>query len=640
MYLSDEKIINQLIEYITDKRYKQAILIDGDWGSGKTFFIQEKLVNSLNEHIDSGTKYSRSVFYISLYGMESFSQIIDEIYTASLESYFDEKLGNGKGEKVGRGINFASKVITAGLKYFNIDTEDLPKISEIKQLKNAIVIFDDLERCTIDTNQLLGFINNLVEHNDIKVIIVANQAEIGKTKLHNDLPQKYSVVLNPQLKLLDDIEGVSKEQLIQYTEQIFAEDMLYEKVKEKLIGLTIHYQADFSSIYENLVDKYINEKAVKTELITYKDLVLGIFNQRQHCNIRTLIFAIMAYEKISSVISNIIFQPSQYINRQKEQILKYTLELSIQLKLGKKIYSWSNNTAQSGMVHFDNSGIWGKSIFGYKFIDTYLMNRYLDSDEVSRIVFELMKEAKNIDEHRDVENSLSFNKIYFWWKLEDSEIMPLLDEVSKELSELKYHPRYFKDIITRLMQLEHFGFKNLNFDNYVPYMKQKLEEHDDAAFKIQNLQLLSDDKGLVQQYNQIVQSLFTVLEAKERTEKEKINESLNLDESWGETFCSGCSDYRQNYMSDKKFFFYIDPIKIISKLQSSSVKDIYLFLDGIKQVYNFSNLNDIFKEDAEHLQVVLDKFKLEDISEGKITKRIALEELKTKLAESLVQILK
>lgn len=250
-----------------------------------------------------------------------------------------------------------------------------------------------------------------------------------------------------------------------------------------------------------------------------------------------------------------------------------------------------------------------------------------------------MEETKNIDNRRDTENSLSYNKIYSWWQLEDSEIMPLLNEILKELSELKYHPRYFKDIIIILMQLERLGFENIDFNNYVTHMKQRLEENDDAS-KIEILQLLSDDKEFIQQYNQIVQTLFIVLEAKERTEKEKINESLNLDESWGETFRSGCLGNRQNYMTDKKFFFYIDPSKVISKLQSSSVKDIYLFLDGINEVYNFSNLNDFFKEDVKHLQKVLDRFKIEDLSDGKLIKRIALEKLQTKLAKSLELILK
>jgi len=45
-------------------------------------------------------------------------------------------------------------------------------------------------------NEVLGFLNNLVEQNDIKVIIVANQKEIGKTNLTENLAEKYSVALS------------------------------------------------------------------------------------------------------------------------------------------------------------------------------------------------------------------------------------------------------------------------------------------------------------------------------------------------------------------------------------------------------------------------------------------------------------
>lgn len=38
MHLSDEQIIDVLIDYVSDNRYKQAILIDGDWGIGENFF--------------------------------------------------------------------------------------------------------------------------------------------------------------------------------------------------------------------------------------------------------------------------------------------------------------------------------------------------------------------------------------------------------------------------------------------------------------------------------------------------------------------------------------------------------------------------------------------------------------------------
>ena len=38
MFLQDDDIISILKDYLTDNRYKQAILIDGGWGYGKTFF--------------------------------------------------------------------------------------------------------------------------------------------------------------------------------------------------------------------------------------------------------------------------------------------------------------------------------------------------------------------------------------------------------------------------------------------------------------------------------------------------------------------------------------------------------------------------------------------------------------------------
>ena len=43
--MKNEDIIKIVIEYITEERYKQAILIDGEWGAGKTFFVKEQLLD-------------------------------------------------------------------------------------------------------------------------------------------------------------------------------------------------------------------------------------------------------------------------------------------------------------------------------------------------------------------------------------------------------------------------------------------------------------------------------------------------------------------------------------------------------------------------------------------------------------------
>lgn len=45
--LPDNAIIEIIQDYIKEDRYKSAILIDGEWGSGKTFFVKEKLIKEI-----------------------------------------------------------------------------------------------------------------------------------------------------------------------------------------------------------------------------------------------------------------------------------------------------------------------------------------------------------------------------------------------------------------------------------------------------------------------------------------------------------------------------------------------------------------------------------------------------------------
>ena len=141
MQLRDKEIIDLLLDYVKDKRYKQAVLIDGKWGTGKTYFVKEKLLNSIKE-----TLPERSVFYISLYGISKPSQIIEEIYSATVGDFLEKRIGKEKGEKVEKGINIASKLFAAGIKYFNIEKSDLPSLADIKEIKESIIVFDDCKR--------------------------------------------------------------------------------------------------------------------------------------------------------------------------------------------------------------------------------------------------------------------------------------------------------------------------------------------------------------------------------------------------------------------------------------------------------------------------------------------------------------
>lgn len=414
---------------------------------------------------------------------------------------------------------------------------------------------------------------------------------------------------------------------------------MYEKIKEKLIGLTIHYRANLRAIYEDIVCKYANNETTREKLNDNKELVIEIFENRQHCNIRTLIFAIVAYERLFLTISKIDFKPIKFIEDQYVKVLRYVVETSIQIKTGHKLYSWSNNTSQAGAVYFGKSGIWGESVFGYRFVDTFLTTRFFDPDEVKSVITSLAKEANLIEQSKEQENALSYNKLYAWWYLEDEEIIHLLNNTLKELSQNKYHPRHFKDMIILLMQLQHANFSPFDYNkfcnDFVGFMKQYMEEVDNDDFNAERLEVLSSDPVLIREYNNIMKPLFNILSEKERAEKEKINNNLDIDVSWGSEFKTSCTQNRHSYMMDKKFLFYVSPKKVIAKLSTSNVKDIYSFLEGIKEVYNFSNLNDFFKNDIEHIKQIMTDMHIEELSNGKATKRIVLEKLKEELTKSL-----
>lgn len=631
MVMKDDDIIKNVLEYVKDERYRQAVLIDGEWGSGKTFFVKEKLLMKMKEELAE-----KRIYYISLYGVSSSGQIMDEIYSSMVEEIIDKNLGEKTGQIVEKGITFTSKLITAGMKYFNVDTKELPKLSDVKELKDVIIIFDDVERCELEINQTLGIINNLVEHNDIKVILIANQNEIGKINFSRGLSHKYQIAIDDRIELdekgrqKDSKISYTKEQLIKRAEQLFSEDIFYKKVKEKLIGLTIYYQPNLAEVYTAVVEKFIKEKKVKDYLISNKQKIVNIFEEKRHYNIRTLIFALIAFEKFYIIIDAIAFEEHKYISRELDNVLNYTILSAIKIKSGKPAYSWKKKSSKSGIVYYDIKSAENR-VYGYRFVDNYLLQCDLNKEYVEETILEIANMQKKLDDSRAFENSLQYSKLYFWWELEDDELEELISQICIELKQQKYEPRYFKDMIVTFLQMEYNGFNCFNYDEIINSMAKKLETYTEK-FERRYLEVLSEDTDFVQKYNKIVKPLFAILENKENKED---NAFLCDHRCWDEDFEIKCEERSQTYTTSNAFFSYIDPEKFIEELKNAKVIEIRNFITGIKKVYRFSNLNDFFKPDIPNLKNALEKIDIDELSLGKKTRKMAVETLKSKLQEYL-----
>ena len=171
--LTDDEIIDLIIKYVDEKLYNYAVMIDGEWGCGKTFFVTKKLIKKLEAHenklhkrnlvtkkLDENTNKKRNVIYISLYGIKSVEDVSKKILINSYISNNGEVL---KGIK--KGVEFVGELLPTvfdlvkSIKKIDFNYRNTSKtIKKFLPVKNSILIFDDLERCDCPINEILGLI--------------------------------------------------------------------------------------------------------------------------------------------------------------------------------------------------------------------------------------------------------------------------------------------------------------------------------------------------------------------------------------------------------------------------------------------------------------------------------------------------
>ena len=307
-----QKIINIVKDYLI-KESNNALLITGEWGVGKTYFFN----NILSKEIEKvSTKENENIKYtpirISLFGVTSINDIEKRII---LEIY---PLLKNKGLKIGKGllnVILSSPIIKELTQQIPENILNLPEDykSDIINSKTSslIICFDDLERKshTFPISGLIGYINNLTENNNLKVIIIGNTNNI--------------------------------------------EENFFE-IKEKLIGREIEYSIKIEEVYNTLKQDF--NPPYKTFLEKQKEFICSFFHNYK--NIRTLKFILTRYHDIYSQIEKIA--PSiDYIHSNKDTVLKETLLFTIAISIEYKGGSVTRNNKEEidNIIRFSRKDI-------------------------------------------------------------------------------------------------------------------------------------------------------------------------------------------------------------------------------------------------------------------------------------------
>ncbi len=259
--MTSSQITKAVENYIRDENAKYALLIDGVWGSGKTYLYENYLVDAI-ESIRIGSDEHKQNVYISLYGISNIDSLAKQLFT----NYLIYVKGNGnktlkKALKPVAGIiGLASCAVSFSLGSVSADLSGVDeKITGSLKVKDMVICFDDLERCTIPINEFFGFVNNLVEHCNCKVIILADENNIGKIFANTNIEGKYLTVLSGNRKVVEHIEDekntrtkrkelgkdsngeITIDEVKKLNELLYSENYLYKDIKEKVIGKTLFY---------------------------------------------------------------------------------------------------------------------------------------------------------------------------------------------------------------------------------------------------------------------------------------------------------------------------------------------------------------------------------------------------------------
>ncbi|MBT4192992.1 MAG: hypothetical protein HOM14_09080 [Gammaproteobacteria bacterium] len=429
---SKYEIISAIKAYLDRSNTQYAVMIDGEWGTGKTYFYKSEIKPLVGDY---------EAIYISLFGLKTIQDIEDEIFkTISLQQAGSEKTHKGilslypeilEDVKIG-GSGYAVQFL-------------INQWKENSRRNNTpfVLCLDDLERWEGNFNICLSYINKLVEHENAKCILIGNLKALEQ----------------------EDQKG-------------------FEKAKDKSIGhiyklenkIDVVFTAALSLInFKNVT----SHNFIKTLINENYYQLSNILNQAKYKNIRTIAEAIQLYEYIFNK-NPISFTSSKSLAFSYFCSLLATLILFkkyfINHDVREKLLNGYNSTNQ-GYAFLNELGYFDENEIDYitnesKFLLEVIFSR---ADKISLTgLFSIVKKGFYCE--KDFEGDFqkwgtdSAYEIYLdtpsFYHLEDSLVSKIIDEVIESI----FVKKEITNPATLLLLTEHLtsdiqlGVIDLDFD--------------------------------------------------------------------------------------------------------------------------------------------------------------------------------
>lgn len=589
-----EDLVESILDYVRSDYTDYAIMINGEWGSGKTHFWNNKIRKKIESLQLNGKRYT--TIYMSLYGISNLEEISKKIFIETtqlmdknLRRFMDDNGQTTIPEYAKTGIDMAN--------FFGVTQNgDRVDYGEFFSTDDKVLCFDDLERANVDVIDILGYINNFVEHDHIKTIIICNEKELS-TKLKSSNLEMKTFIATYLLDKQDELNKSDKpmvEKIQDKIEHVFDKANDYERIKEKLIGETFEYAPKFDYIINGILMRYENNPDLIRFLRENTGLIISTFNKSGTRNLRILKHALNDFKKIYEMVNK------SYPNtnhRVMQTMLIFTIAISFEIKAGKitkdKFVNIQDNEEYKSILvssrilmdnrqfyikEFDNNYYYNfKSEYRFfKFIEYYIRTRIFDM----KLFKENMETIRNTV---DTENLPGYKRLLTeeYWKISDDQFDTVIREVIHDVKEgnlslidtvkLFAYFSYFsrKGLIEYdLKTLRSVFFNGMNIaslsSEYCPDPKEELG-------KIAIEEVEEDMEDILKHFNALNDQLL------DKMYKEKADEVMKCIpmkmEQFYEKFDQECMEV--------PIFKYYDPFQLFQRISCASNEDIVLIKEKL-----------------------------------------------------------
>ena len=641
-----EDLIESILDYVRSDYTDYAVMINGEWGSGKTHFWNNKIRNKIESIQINGKKYT--TIYMSLYGISNLEEISKKLFIETtqlmdknLRKYMDSKDISKIPEYAKTGIDMAN--------FFGV-SQNGEKIdyAQFFSTDDKVLCFDDLERANVDVIDILGYINNFVEHDHIKTILICNEKELS-TKLKSSNLEMKTFIATYLLDKQGDLEKNDKpmvEKIRDKIEYVFDKANDYERIKEKLIGETFEYAPKFDYIINGILMRYENNPDLIRFLRENTGLIISTFNKSGTRNLRILKHALNDFKKIFEMVNKSYPNTN---NRVMQTMLIFTIAVSFEIKAGKitkdKFVNIKDNEEYrsilvSSRVLMDNRQFYIRefdSNYYYNFKSEYRFFKFIEYYVRTRI-FDLKIFRDNMETIRntiDTENLPGYKRLLTeeYWKISDDQFDGVIEEVigdvqtgnlrTIDIVKLYAYFSYFsrKGLITYdIKELKNIFFNGMNISSLTSEYCDNVEEELD---KIAIDEVAEDMDDILKHFNNLNEQLHDKMF---REKAEDIFKCIPMKmEKFYERFDKECMDI--------PIFKYYDVYQLFQRISCASNEDIVMIKEKlINRANKYTKEIEPEMKNIKQLKQVID-----DYNKGKETtiKIVMLKDLSKELGNIL-----